>query len=409
MPHQNTFKIKKLWWDQFPIQLRLITKIRFFGSFGAGGVIYLTSLIFNNIGISATAIGLGFTISAILGTITRVITGNYLNKKNNIQLLLLISSSLGIIASLVLIIADNKILYIIGQSFIGSAAGIYWPTVEFAVPYLSHSINTKKSYALVRSSEALGIFLGVLTGSFLNSFFYFKSIYFVDIFCLLMIIYLTSNKKNQIYIFFNAQIKQSKTILDNNKEIWNINTKIILTSIILITTCLALIQVTLPLDFVKGGLYRNPISSEITSYVISSQLIFLFLLQWPIGSWLANKGNLFGLKLSLTTFSISSMLLFASSYSNLFGFYFMIIAIIFFGLGTASFLPSSTDIVFKIAPPNKKGFAFAILSQCFALGYLFGPSISGKILDQYGNASLIWLGISILSFSNLYLIFKKKL
>ena len=76
----NSLQISKNWWIQFPYHLRLITKIRFFAAFGAGGVIYLTSLIFNNLGLSATDIGLGFTISAIIGTVTRLFTGNYLNK-----------------------------------------------------------------------------------------------------------------------------------------------------------------------------------------------------------------------------------------------------------------------------------------------------------------------------------------
>jgi len=62
----KSLQISKNWWIQFPYHLRLITKIRFYAEFGAGGVIYLTSLIFNNIGLSATDIGLGFTISAII-------------------------------------------------------------------------------------------------------------------------------------------------------------------------------------------------------------------------------------------------------------------------------------------------------------------------------------------------------
>ena len=86
MINPNKLKLDLAWWNQFPYELRLITKIRFFSSVGAGGVIYLTSLIFNNIGLSATEIGSGFATSAIVGTITRIITGNYLNEKNNIQL-----------------------------------------------------------------------------------------------------------------------------------------------------------------------------------------------------------------------------------------------------------------------------------------------------------------------------------
>ena len=124
MPIPNKFLISRLWWSQFPFHLRLITKIRFFASFGAGGVIYLTSLIFNNIGFSATEIGLGFTISAILGTLTRFFTGNYLNKIAKIHIPLVISSLISIAGGFLLIISKDIYFYIIGQALIGAAAGI---------------------------------------------------------------------------------------------------------------------------------------------------------------------------------------------------------------------------------------------------------------------------------------------
>ena len=171
------FQINKNWWMQFPYPLRLITKIRFYAAFGAGGVIYLTSLIFNNIGLTATDIGIGFTISAIIGTVTRFFTGNYLNKTGKIQYPLIASSILSIAASLFLIISRDTLFYIIGQSFVGAAAGIYWPAAEFGVPYFCHPIDTQKAYSLVRSSEALGIFLGVSFGGYLTNFLYSKSIF----------------------------------------------------------------------------------------------------------------------------------------------------------------------------------------------------------------------------------------
>ena len=160
----NKALTRKSWWIQFPFHLRLITKIRFFASFGAGGVIYLTSLIFYNIGFSATEIGFGFTISAIIGTLTRIITGNYLNKIGKIIYPLLISSIISISAGFFLLFSRDIYFYIIGQAFIGAAAGIYWPSAEFVVPYFCQPIDTRKAYALVRSSEALGIFLGVFIG-----------------------------------------------------------------------------------------------------------------------------------------------------------------------------------------------------------------------------------------------------
>ena len=403
----NSLQISKNWWIQFPYHLRLITKIRFYAAFGAGGVIYLTSLIFNNLGLSATDIGLGFTISAIIGTVTRLFTGNYLNKTGKIQFPIITSSILSIAASLCLIFSRDTFLYIIGQSFVGAAAGIYWPAAEFGIPYFCHPIETRKAYALVRSSEALGIFLGVFLGGYMTNFLYSKSIFINDIFCMFVITYLIS--RNSSSIKRNLENFQKKLVdpINQGQLKWNKNSTIIILSILLITTSLALIQVTLPLDLVKGGVYRNALSKEIISLIISIQLILLLFLQWPVGSWISKKGRLYGLKFSLINFSFASFLLFISSYLNISAFYLISFSLILVSLGTASFLPTSTDVVFRIAPSNKKGFALALLSQCFAMGYFFGPFISGRILDLFGYASIIWLSISCCCFIAFTILFKR--
>ena len=403
----NSFQISKNWWMQFPYPLRLLTKIRFYAAFGAGGVIYLTSLIFNNIGLSATDIGLGFTISAIIGTLTRFFTGNYLNKKGKIQFPLIASSILSITASLFLIFSRETYFYIIGQSFVGAAAGIYWPAAEFGVPYFCYPIDTRKAYSLVRSSEALGIFLGVFLGGFMTNYLYSKSIFINDIFCMFVITYLISTNNFSIKRNLENFQKESVNTLKQRQLKWNKNSKIIILSILLITTSLALIQVTLPLDLVKGGVFRNALSKEITSLIISIQLILLLFLQWPVGSWISKKGRLFGLKFSLINFSLASFLLFISSYLNITAFYLISFSLILVSLGTASFLPTSTDVVFRIAPSNKKGFALALLSQCFAMGYFFGPFISGRVLDLFGFASIIWLSISCCCFVVFTILFRR--
>ena len=407
MTSPNNFQISKNWWIQFPYSLRLITKIRFYASFGAGGVIYLTSLIFNNIGLSATDIGLGFTVSAIVGTLTRFLTGNYLNKTGEIQFPLITSSILSIVASIFFIFSRDTFLYITGQSFVGAAAGIYWPAAEFGVPFFCHRIETRKAYALVRSSEALGIFLGVFLGGLMTNYVFPKSIFVNDIFCMLIIIFLIS--KNYFSIKINLENSQKKILnpIEQLQSKWNKNSLIIVLSILLITTSLALIQVTLPLDLVKGGVYRDLLSKEITSLIISFQLILLLFLQWPIGSWISKKGRLFGLKFSLINFSFASFLLFISSYLTTSASYFISLALILISLGTASFLPTSTDVVFRIAPSNKKGFALALLSQCFAMGYFLGPFVSGRILDVFGYAAIIWLSISFCCLMIFLIIFKK--
>jgi len=402
----KSFQISKNWWNQFPYPLRLITKIRFYASFGAGGVIYLTSLSFNNIGLSSTDIGLGFTISAIIGTLTRLFTGNYLNKTGRIQFPLIASSTLNIVAGLFLILSRDTFFYIIGQSFVGAAAGIYWPAAEFGIPYFCHPFDTRKAYALVRSSEALGIFLGVLLGGVMNSYLNPKSIFVNDIFCMLVVTFLIARNNSSI----ERNLKNSqKSLVDLTKEgqlEWHRNSSIIILSILLITTSLALIQVILPLDLVKGGVYRDEISEGITIVLISIQLSLMLFLQWPVGSWISKKGRLFGLKFSLVNFSLASFLLFISSYIKIPAFFLIYFSLILVSLGSTSFLPTSTDVVFRIAPSNKKGFALALLSQCFAMGY-FLSFISGRLLDVSGHVSIIWLSISGFCFIAFTILFKE--
>ena len=107
------------------------------------------------------------TISAIVGTLTRLFTGNYLNKTGKIHSPLISSSLISIAAGSILFFSRDTFSYIIGQSLIGAAAGIYWPAAEFGVPFFCQEIDTRKAFALVRSAEALGIFFGVLFGGFM--------------------------------------------------------------------------------------------------------------------------------------------------------------------------------------------------------------------------------------------------
>ena len=179
---------------------------------------------------------------------------------------------------------------------------------------------------------------------------------------------------------------------------WNKNSTIIILSILLITTSLALIQVTLPLDLVKGGVYRNALSKEIISLIISIQLILLLFLQWPVGSWISKKERLFGLKFSLINFSLASFLLFISSYLNISAFYLISLALILVSLGTASFLPTSTDVVFRIAPSNKKVLHLLYYHNVSLWVIFLGHLFQGAYLDLFGYASIIWLSISCCCF-----------
>ena len=100
------------------------------------------------------------------------------------------------------------VFVLIGQSFVGAAAGIYWPAAEFGIPYFCHPIETRKAYALVRSSEALGIFLGVFFGGYMTNFFWKFSKFLLIEELFLDIKYVINNMQNISLIKIDFEYKK---------------------------------------------------------------------------------------------------------------------------------------------------------------------------------------------------------
>ena len=69
------------YWGKIPLSLRLIIKARLWTAIGAGGVLYLSPIIFNSLDFTAEQIGSGITTAAFSGIITRFLTGYLLDKK----------------------------------------------------------------------------------------------------------------------------------------------------------------------------------------------------------------------------------------------------------------------------------------------------------------------------------------
>ncbi len=394
-----TINFKK-WWDQFPSKLRRITIYRLLASIGAGGVLYLTPLVFNNLSFTATQIGIGFCSAAIAGSITRLITGIYLDKGISFEITLRIAALFAIFADIILLIADSNNLYILGELFLGAAAGFYWPSVEIAIPVSCEAGESKKGFALARTSDALGISIGALIGSLAATFGYIRLIYIVEIICMSTLIILLGRKT-----LFNNILSQIEIKISLNQkyhlrhEIKKLSKLIkILMPILIIsllgTGILSLMQIAVQLDLVKGGILRESLDSSSTGLIIAYKLFLLLVIQWPIGKWLSSRNVGFALKLSIFNFLIGSMLLLISSFYKI-GLIIFLIGLVPVSIGIAIFLPTATEAIVQVSPSKKLGLSMAIYSQCFGISFLFVPIIAGKLFDLYNNAILIWLITSV--------------
>ncbi len=366
---------------------------------GAGGVIYLTPLVFNDLSFTASEIGSGLTAAALTGTITRLITGFYLDKGVKFSTPLKVAAMIAICADFLLLFARSYKGYVLGELFLGAAAGIYWPSIELAVPITCGKFQSSKGFALVRSADALGVSIGALIGAFAASINAIRMIYCVETLCMISFILLLGNEvfKQGSYINSDSKnLESEKNIFLRLKEFMVFTPKLIpiLILSLLSTGILSLLQSALPIDLVLGGLNRPAISNSFIGVIIAIQLGLLLMIQWPIGNWLTKRNIHFGLRLSLLSFSIGCMMISLSSlYKE--GLILAVLGLIPVSIGLASFLPTATEAIVQISPSNYRGITMAIYSQCFGLSALIAPWSSGIVIDKYGNGLLLWLVTSI--------------
>ena len=136
------------YWEKFPLSLRVIIKARLWTAIGAGGVLYLTPIIFNSLEFSAEQIGSGITTAAFAGITTRFGTGYLLDKKFSYGKAIKVACLIAILSDAILFCSQSFLAYLFGQFFLGAAAGIYWPSAELAVPLNCHGkIKSSEGYS----------------------------------------------------------------------------------------------------------------------------------------------------------------------------------------------------------------------------------------------------------------------
>ena len=126
---------------------------------------FMTPLIFHAIDFSAREVGSGLAVSALIGTVVRLLSGALLDRGIRCSWPVRGTTLLAIAADLILLQANNYNSYLLGQLLLGCAAGLYWPAIELAVPLSCGNLPSGRGYALVRSADALGIGIGTLLGT----------------------------------------------------------------------------------------------------------------------------------------------------------------------------------------------------------------------------------------------------
>ena len=383
-PRQSAADRTQRWLRQFPGPLRELALIRLIASVGAGGVLYLTPMVFQQLQFSNTEVAIGLALAALAGTLGRFLSGMLLDRGRACSLPVLLAIMAAVSGDLLLVTAHSLGPYLLGQGLLGVAMGLYWPAIELAVPLCAPPIPSARGFALVRSADALGIASGALLGALLALGQHLRGIYLVDLIGLGLLALLLLRRPLP-----PSPHRGGDHARDTPWQRWIPALVPMLTLTVLATALPALMQSALPLDLLQGSLQREPLSSGSGALLIGLQLGLLLLLQWPVGQALARRPVAVGLNLSLVCFAAGAAMLSLSSFSR-WGVGLAILAQLPLALGEAAFLPIATEAVVELTPAEHQGLGMALFSQCFAISALAAPLLAGHLLDRHGHGAGLW-------------------
>ncbi|MGB1021922.1 MAG: MFS transporter, partial [Synechococcus sp.] len=308
----------------------------------------MTPLVFHAIAFSASQVGRGLAVSALVGTVVRLLSGALLDRGLRCSWPIRATTLLAISADLMLFQADTFSAYVLGQLLLGTAAGLYWPAIELAVPLNCGDLPSGRGYALVRSADALGIGLGALLGTMAASIGQLRLVYGVEAICMASVLILISVHPllDERPMPQGTHSESSTGTLDLT---WLPPLLPVLVVSVVATGILSLQQSALPLDLVKGGLERPGLSESHSSALIAFQLTLLVLLQWPVGRWLSERSVGFGLSLSLVSFATGCSLIGLSALTAS-GTGLVMVALLPMAFAQAAFLPTATEAVVEETP-----------------------------------------------------------
>ena len=394
------------WLDQFPAALRHVCLVRLVASVGAGGVLYLTPIVFHQEAFSAQAVTQGLALAALAGTLGRLLSGALVDRGLACSIPVLLAAVAIVLGDLRLAGTSSFAGYVQGQLLLGVAAGLYWPAIELAVPLGCSSgpapIPSARGYALARSADAAGIATGALVGALLAAAGRLRGIYLVDSISALVLVVLLLRQPLP-----NPEPSATAAAAKTPWRHWLPPLLPVLAISLLATSLPVLMQSALPLDLVRGGLERAAMPESLGALLVGIQLGLLVLIQWPVGQALARRPIAHGLGLSLACFAAGTVLLAFSALTRQ-GLWLVLLAQLPLALGAAAFLPIATEAVIELSPPEHRGLAMALFSQCFALSALAAPLLAGLALDAQRHAGGFWIGMTLLCLAGLNLVRRLK-
>ncbi len=381
--------------SKLPRQIWILALGRLLSEIGSGFTIFYAPIFFvQQVGLSATSVGLALGSASISGIAGRLISGTYADRWGRKPVLLLSTLVLAIACFIFAATADFSTL-IAGCLVQGLGLGLYWPANEAIVADLTIGEERRFAYAITRLADNLGMGLGIIAGGLLiSSTGAYRNLFIVDgisFCCLFLTIALgikeTLKSAEKPIKFINGYA----TALRDRRLLVYVIVNIIL------TVYISQIQSTLPLYFSSfvpqaGARGFNP---QVISTLFTGHLLMTIACQLPILKLLRRLTHARSLMISGGFWIIGFVCITVTGTTDSYQLLWASLGLGLFALAIVAYTPTASALIADLAPSSFRGVYTSINSLCWAAGYAIGPPLGGWALDQSSQfVHNFWLGLA---------------
>jgi MFS family permease len=382
-----------LYMSKLPRQIWVLALGRLLSEIGSGFTLFYAPIFFvQQVGLSATSVGLALGSASISGVAGRLISGTYADRWGRKPMLLLATLVLAISCA-IFAITNNFLTLIAGCLVQGLGLGLYWPANEAIVADLTDGEDRRFAYAITRLADNVGMGLGIIAGGILiSSTGAYRSLFIIDgiSFCVFLVAIalgiqetLQSEKKAVKFVSGYARALHDRRLLIY-----------VLVNIIL-TVYISQTQTTLPLYF--SGFIPQPDGSrgfnpQLISTLFTGHLLMTIVSQLPILKLLAKLSHTRSLMISGGCWALGFVCITLAGTTDSYQLVWASLGLAIFALAIVAYTPTASALIADFAPSSLRGVYTSINSLCWAAGYAIGPPLGGWALDRSPqSAHNFWL------------------
>jgi MFS family permease len=390
------------WFPHLSPQVWILAFGRFLSQSGTGFTLFYAPIFFvSQVGLSATAVGIGLGSGSISGIFGRILGGSFCDSKFwGRRRTLLLSAIISAVASFMLAAANDFPSLVAGNLMMGLGVGFYWPATESMVADLADGENRHEAFALARLADNLGLQVGIILGGCLialtgnyRSLFIIDGISFVIFFAVVWIAISETYKPT-------TSVNTGKNDGQNGWMVALGDRTLLIYAVVntLFTLYIAQIQSTMPLyftNFVSVDESGKGFSTVTITALFAFSSLLTVALQMPVARALRRFSCPKSLMISALLWGMGFIAIGLTGIATTGNLLLAILGLSLLSIATVAYTPAASALVVDLAPESLRGVYLAINSQCWAIGYLVGPPLGGWALDQGKMAAdNFWLGLA---------------